>query len=303
MNSCHKCQSNSCVCNTNKVKDDFPCIDLTCLHVDLFGSPFDCKKQIPTPRFSSPNSPLPPKALDRLQQCIEEANDLLRSLGSESDPDNRRQLQLHFLSIRGADVILKIICKEQEIKENEQEIEAVNRNRQKYIKMKKINGKEIEPKLRLKMYKRRKAKRSIIMKNGKIFTAGRDFIQINEVGASVFVFYDRLISVARDKCEHVKQPEQELIDVNRKVRRELAFNFGDFVSKNPELVNLFFGIPLFKQLKEFLGKDVKVKIFDEEIVGTLVKVDEGSLRILKKNDKEMEINLNEICFVKVFNLK
>lgn len=302
MSSCSKCQSNSCVCNTIKVKDDFPCIDLTCLHVDLFGSPFDCKKQIPTPRFSSPNSPLPPRALDRLQRCIEEANDLLRSLGSESDPDNRRQLQLHFLSIRGADVILKVICEEQEIEEDEQEIEAVNRNRNNNTRVE-ISEKEIEPELTLKMNRNSKTKRSIIEKKGKIFTAGRDFIQINQVGASVFVLYDRLISVARDECEHVKQPEQELIDVDRKVRRELAFNFGDFVSKKPELVNLFFGIPLFKQLKEFLGGDVKVKMFDEVIVGTLVKVDEGSIQVLKKNDNKIEINLNEICFVKVFNLK
>jgi hypothetical protein len=273
MSSCYKCQSNSCKCNP----------DLTCLHVDLFGSPFDCKKQIPTPRFSSPNSPLPPKALDRLQRNIEEANDLLRSLGSESDPANRRQLQLHFLSIRGADVSLKIICEEQEKEEHEQESK--------------------EHILNLKMDKNSKTKRSILQKKGKIFTAGRDFIQINQVGASVFVLYDRLIYVARDECEHVKQPEQELIDVDRKVRRELAFNFGDFVSKKPELVNLFFGIPLYKQLKEFLGGDVKVKIFDEEIVGTLVKVDEGVIQVLKRNDNKIEINLNEICFIKVVNLK
>lgn len=299
MSGCSECQSNSCVC----VKGDLPCKDLTCLHVDLFGSPFDCKKQIPTPLFSSPNSPLPPKALDRLQQCIEEANDLLRSLGSESNPDNRRQLQLHFLSIRGANVILKIICEEQELEENEQEIESVNRNRQIKKRVKKISKKEIEPELSLKMNKKSKGKWSIIEKKGKIFTAGRDFIQINQVGSSVFVLYDQLISVARDECEHVKQPEQELIDVDRKVRRELAFNFGDFVAKKPELVNLFFGIPLFKQLKEFLGGDVKVKIFDEEIVGMLVKVDEGSIQVLKKNNKNIEVSLNEICFVKVFNLK
>ena len=303
MSRCGECQSNSCVCNSIEVKEHSPCKDLACLHVDLFGSPFDCKKQISTPRFSSPNSPLPPKALDRLQRSIEEANDLLRSIGSESDPENRRQLQLHFQSIRGAGVILKIICEEPELEENEQEIETVNENRQKYKRVKKNSGKEVEPKLSLKMNKKSKMKRSIIEKKGKIFTAGRDFIQINEVGASVFVLYDRLISVARDECEHVKQPEQELIAVDRKVRRELAFNFGDFVSKKPELVNLFFGIPLFKQLKEFLGEDVKVKIFDEELVGTLIKVDEGSLQILKNDDKEIELNLNEICFVKVLNLK
>lgn len=293
MSECSKCQSNSCACNTKNLKDDFSCIDITCLHVDLFGSPFDCKKQMKTPRFSSPNSLLPPKALDRLQRCIEEANDLLRSIGSDSNPDNRRQLQLHFLSMRGADVILRFICEERDIEENEQvmeesdpEIEAVNKDRKKYT-----------------MTNNSKVKRSIIEKKGKVFTAGRDFIQINEVGASVFVLYDRLISVAIDECEHVKQPEQELIDVNRKVRRELAFNFGDFVSKKPELVNLFFGIPLFKQLKEFLGGDVKVKTFHEEIVGTLVEVDEGAIQILKKNDQKKEINLNEICFVKVLNLK
>ncbi len=309
MSRCRECHSNSCGGNMSISKDEFPCIDLSCDHVDLFGSPFDCKKQIPTPRFSSANSPLPPDELDRLQQCIEEANDLLRSLGSESDPDNRRQLQLHFLSIRGADVILKIICEELEIEENDQEIEgndqeveAVNSDRKQYKKGKKVCGKEAETELSLKISN--SAKRSIIEKKGKIFTAGRDFIQINQVGASVFVHYDRIISVRRDECEQVKQQEQELIGVDRKVRRELAFNFGEFVAKNPELVNLFFGIPLYKQMKEFLGEDVKVKTFNEDIVGTLVKVEEGSIQVLKKDDgKEIQINLNEVCYIKVFNLK
>ena len=292
MSRCSKCRSNSCVCQSFE-----PCDNLTCLHKDLFGSPFDCKKQIPTPHFSSANSSLPPKELDRLQREIEAANDLLRSIGSESNPDNRRQLQLHFLSIRGASVILRIICKEQEQEENEQEVETVNQ------RVKKISGKELDRKLSLKKNKKCKMKKSIIERKGKIYTAGRDFIQINEVGTSVFVLYNRLISVARDECEYVKQPEQELIDVDRKVRRELAFNFGDFVSKKPELVNLFFGIPLFKQLKEFLGEEVEVKTFNEKIVGTLVKVDENSIEIIKKNDIEIEYNLNEICYIKILNLK
>jgi len=278
MSRCGKCRGNSCACNSVK-----PCENLTCLHEDLFGSPFDCKKQIQTPHFSSANSPLTPKELDRLQREIEEANDLLRSIGSESDPDNKRQLQLYFLSIRGANVILKVICKEQEQEENEQETETINQS--------------------LKKNRNCNKEKSIIEMKGKIYTAGRDFIQINEVGSSVFVLFDRLISVARDECEHVKQPEQELIDINRKVRRELAFNFGDFVSQKPELVNLFFGIPLFKQLKEFLGEEVEVKTFDEKIIGTLVKVDENSIQIYKKNDIEIEYNLNDVCFIKILNLK
>ena len=278
MSRCGKCRSNSCGCKSIK-----PCDRLTGLHEDLFGSPFDCKKQIPTPHFSSANSPLPPKELDRLQREIEEANDLLLSIGSESNPDNKRQLQLYFLSIRGANVMLKVICKEQEQEENEQEVEPVNQS--------------------LKKNKSCNMENSIIEMRGKIYTAGRDFIQINEVGTSVFVLYDRLISVARDECEHVKQSEQALIDVDRKIRRELAFNFGEFVSKKPELVNLFFGIPLFKQLKEFLGEEVEVKTFDEKIFGTLVKVDEGSIQIIKKNDIKIEYNLNEICYIKILNLK
>ena len=295
MSECSKCQSNSCVCNTIKVKGDFPCIDLTCLHVDLFGSPYNCKKQILTPLYSSPNSPLPPKELERLQRCIEEANDILRYLGAESNPDNRRQLQLHFLSIRGANIILKIHC------EGQQEIDTVSRNSKKYFKS--FSKKEVVRKLSLKMKKGRKTKRAIIEINGKISTAGRDFIQVNQVGASVFVFYNRLISIAGDECEHVKQPEQELIDIDRKTRRELAFNFGSFVSKNPELVNLFFGNSLFKQLKGYLGDDIKVRTFNKEVIGTLVKVDKATIHVLKKNDKELAINLDEICFVKVFNLK
>ena len=275
MSKCGKCLGNSCVCNCKN--------DLTRLHEDLFGSPFNCKKQIPTRHFSSANSPLPPKELNRLQREIEEANALLRSIGSEGNPDNRRQLQLHFQSIRGADVIIMIICKEQEQEENEQEVETFNQS--------------------LKKHKNCKMENSIIEKRGKIYTAGRDFIQINEVGNSVFVLYDRLISVARDECEYDRQKEQELIDVDRKVRRELAFNFGEFVSKKPELVNLFFGIPLFKQLKEFLGEEVEVKIFAEKMVGTLIKVDEGSIQLFKEDDIEIEYNLNDICYIKILNLK
>ena len=112
--------------------------------------------------------------------------------------------------------------------------------------------------------------------------------------------YSHLISIARDKCE-LDEHEPEFICANQATRRELTFNFGEFVSKNKDLVNLFFGIPLYVQLKEFLGKDVKGKTDEEFFGGTLVKVDEGTIRILNKKG-EQEIHLDKICFIEVLDI-
>ncbi len=64
---------------------------------------------------------------------------------------------------------------------------------------------------------------------------------------------------------------------------------------------MFFGIPLHRQLKEFLGKDVKGKTGEEFFCGTLVKVDEGNIQILNKMG-EKDINIDEICFIEVLDI-
>lgn len=290
MSHYQKCQCNLCVRKSTESNHD-----KSSLHTNLFGSPFNCKKQIPTPKYPSANSLLSPKELDKLQHEIEEANNLLRSIGSVPNINNRRQLQLYIMSIRGTDVILSLICKKQE-PEIEQGVKTKN-------VVKNMSGDKQERHLSLSKTDESKINGRIIELRGKIYTAGRDFIQINGVGYSIFVHYDRLLSIARDQCEYDKQPEQELIDVDQKMRRALAFNFGDFVSHNPELVNLFFGLTLYQQLNEYLGEEVKVRTFSEEIVGTLVKVDEGSIQILNKNNIEKNLNLNDICYIKILNLR
>ena len=109
MNSCSNCFNTSCTCEMQ------PPVNPR----NLFGSPFDCRKQIKTRRFASANSPLTPEELDELQECIEAINDLLRSLGSRRDPNNTRQLQLHFLSLRGASVKAEIICGIEQLDDDE----------------------------------------------------------------------------------------------------------------------------------------------------------------------------------------
>lgn len=235
---------------------------------DLFGTPFCCQNRKRTRRFTSPNSPLDEEELNQLQACIEAANDLLRSLGSESDNENTRQLQLHFLDMSGKKVSAEIICKFKN-----HEADEFSKNSSKAISLK-----------------------------GKIANAGKDFLQINQNGSSVFIFYKNLLAIKRDNSSEGFDEESEFIDANQNLRRTLAFNFGEFVSKNPNLVNLFFGIPLYKMLKQYLGKDVDIFTKEKKFLGTLTKVEEGNVKIFEK-DRERNIAIDEICFLKVLNLK
>ncbi len=113
---------------------------------------------------------------------------------------------------------------------------------------------------------------------------------------------ERLISLSREECETSKLQEQEFIDADRSTRREMVLNFGDFVSKRPELVNLFFGIPLHVQLLQYLGKDIKVKTDDHNIIeGTLFEADEGKIQVENRNGP-IEIDLNQICFLEITSI-
>lgn len=286
MSFCKECRLSPCRCQ--KALDDCSS-SFSCLvpenPVDLFGSPFDCPKQKRTRRFASPNSRLPQDELDDLQACIEMANDLLRSLGSERDRENRRQLQLYFMELKGASVKAKIACTK-----SMQDEDAAQVMRQDVD----MPDEEMDA-------QEHKMKMDVIKKHGKIATAGRDFIQINPVGSFIFIPYNRLISIKRDECD-VPEREPEFLDADRKTRRELAFNFGEFVKKDPDLVNLFFGIPLFKQLKEFIGEDVKVRVGEYILSGLLVCVDEESIQLQCREEK-VEVDIRDVCFVEVLNQK
>ncbi|MDN4492794.1 hypothetical protein [Ureibacillus aquaedulcis] len=242
--------------------------------MDLFGSPYFCQRRIRTRKFASPNSPLDQEALDDLQSCIEGANDLLRSLGSRRDEDNTRQLQLHFMEMRGEIVSAKILC-ECESFEAEESPNTLENN---------------------------STMTSTICLDGKIATAGKDFLQINQNGSAVFILYKKLLSIKMNDFIEEVDLEPQFIDAEKNLRRKLAFNFGEFVSKNPNFLNLFFGVPLFCILTEYCGKDSIVFTTKGMVKGTISGIDRDQVTLLD-NRGEIDIDLDEICYLKVINLK
>lgn len=269
--SCHASMENPCpqggFCCPGRISANVP--------NDRFGSPCDCPKTIPTARFNSPNSPLPPDELNRLQKCIEEINDMLRTIGNpnepeEGDPPNQRQLQLHFRALRGSLVKVMVDCQNEELE---------------------------------------------IL--GLLQEAGIDFIQVNTLEQKKLIPFERICSLKHEnsKAENFEH-EQELLNIDTCLRREITFNFGEIVSRSPELINMFFGIPLRLFLLSLVGCELEIKTDDEDelVSGILCSVNENQFRLqLFENDEQIEpndsckqeedgirtINFNEVCFISV----
>lgn len=272
MNRCSKCKKYICNCKDIQ-KDQSFLLPLEQIPDVYLETSFKCPDEIPTPVFASPNSSLSEAKLNELQLCIEEANNLLRSLGSQSDPENTRQLQLHLLKLQGIHVSVKINCKFEETKTS-----IVNGSKKK--KTTKIIEKQLID--------------TVEEKSGVFCTAGRDFILLNTESGYLFILFDRLISLSRLSKSQNEDPS--LQDVGRKVKKELVLNFGNFVSKKPELINLFFGIPLYMQLQKYIDKLIMVKTDTQIISGTLLFADENNIRIKNKQNVST-INIKDICFL------
>ena len=83
---------------------------------------------------------------------------------------------------------------------------------------------------------------------GQLETAGQNFLQINQIGKTTFVLFERICSVSRNTTHESEDHMQALINIGECERRELVLNFGNFVARKPALANLFFGIPLHLQM-------------------------------------------------------
>lgn len=248
MKRCKKCKKLTCSCNT-------------------------CNLKIPTPVFSSPNSSLPKAQLEELKFCIDEANKLLQSLGSESDPENTRQLQLHFLKLQGVNVTVKIKCRYVE------KAKVVTKNKKRRKAIKTLNDQVIE---------------TIEEIAGLLCIAGRDFLQLNSLCGPILILYKQMISLSQiDNCQ-----EQEPHDLEQIKNKEMVLNFGDFVSKRPELINLFFGIPLYMQLQNFIGENIQVKTDLLMLSGTLLSANENNIHI-KTQKGGNHVIINDISFLQV----
>lgn len=239
---------------------------------------FSCPEQIPTKRFSSPNSPLSPIDLVELKACIEQINTLLLAVGSPRNPDNLRGLRIHFRRLRGVLARVNVEC---------------NSSQEHII--------------------------------GRLKDAGRDYIELDTVGQREFILFQRICSfthAAAETCEKFYIHEPELLDIDPCLRRDLVLNFGKVVSSNPELFNIFFGLPLHLRLLQEIDCKVEVRMEAKEklIKGILTSSQEKFIEVKtnekkntnekqtekdgKREDKEdnkeiQRVNFDDICFIRV----
>lgn len=255
MKRCLTCNRFTCICEMDSQKKNSNCYE---------ESGHNCPKKIKTPLYASPNSGLSEEQLNELQHCIEEANDLLRTLGARSNPENTRQLQLHLLKLQGLPVSVKIQFNFEGLRERT---------------IKKILENEtIDSTLEIK---------------GVLGISGRDFIQLDTKSGCIFIFYERLASVTRSEEDHEHKQEMH----SQKINKELVFNFGKYVSTKPDLINLYFGIPLHMLLQDYIGENVEVKTDKEKVSGTLATIDENTVQIkIANKNRVKKIPLQAICY-------
>ncbi|TRZ39954.1 hypothetical protein CEQ21_03150 [Niallia circulans] len=245
---------------------------------DRFGSPNVCPSTIPTPRYNSPNSSLPIHQLNRLQACIEEINDTLRTIGNPRDPENpeepqrQRQLQQHFRALRGSLVKVVVTCHDEKV--------------------------------------------TLL---GILEDAGANFILLNTLSEKKLLLFERICLLKHENNDaETFDHEQELLHIDKCLRREITFHFGEIVGRSPELINIFFGIPLHLYMLPFIGCKIEVKTDEEVLIsGILCEVDENQFRLEVNEEAEEDgdeeikidpcleedgvrtINFDEMCFISI----
>ena len=241
---------------------------------DRFGSPNICQPTIPTPRYNSPSSSLPLRELNALQACIEEINDTLRTIGNPRNPNDPEQQQRQ--------------------RQLQQHFRALRFSLVKVIVD--CHDEEIE-----------------IL--GILEDAGANFIKLNTLGERKLILFNRICLLKHENNDaETFEHQQELINIDICLRREITLHFGEIVGRSPELINIFFGIPLYLFLLPIIGCKIRVKTDGEEIIsGILCEVDENQFRLELMEEPEQAdvldpcagedgvrtINFNEICFISI----
>jgi hypothetical protein len=139
---------------------------------------------------------------------------------------------------------------------------------------------------------------------GVVVAAGKDYLQLSVKGAFTYILYAKIMTmkVNKYKCIRSKQAPA-LTDLSKQKRRALTLNFGDIVSGNPTLLNMFFGIPLTTVLLSYLHSRIQIKgEAGECISGTLMNTTESEISLqLDSTGHLKKYKLNEICIVRMNN--
>ncbi|MBY0095886.1 hypothetical protein [Mesobacillus maritimus] len=274
-----------------------------------------CPERILTPLYPSPNSCLPHEELEELEARIEEGNRLLLDLGLSDrgngfDDDfaelNEEARMRAFDSLVGQIVRVKIECEAEEEVEEENEVVGSTPGGSNTIK--KVIAKRRVGRLSRKKKKvlKESLKRTRVPANtrqtkrtveGRVHLVGRNFVLLKSTDKEIFIPLLKVCSIYLKNRFARPANEADLLCIDPCFRRALTFRFGETVASSPELIQLFYRIPLNIYLLLLEGKRIRVRLADTIVVGTLIKVEKEQIRLSLKNDKERTISLNQICSI------
>lgn len=114
---------------------------------------------------------------------------------------------------------------------------------------------------------------------GKVTLSGLEFVSLEEEGTTWLYPYSQIETIKPYGRYAEPFNDPELSQIDPCFRRELTFHFGDVVSSSPELLQLFFRIPLDVYLLLFKGKHVQVKMMESASEGILADVYKDSITL------------------------
>lgn len=293
---------------------------------DDFCIPEDCcPLRLETPKFPSPTSCLPEEQTEELERQIDATNELLLNFAlSNEQPELGKMKSLEGLIEQLVEIELDCeeteVCKPTKKTTQIEAKESVVKRKRKIWKWRRQVGKiqkrnykikkpRVGKRANLKKVSKRKQEKAVNQEKvivrdnikicGVVCFVGRDFVVLRESNEQIIIPLSKIISLKTDS--RILQPlnKPELLNIDPCLRRSLTFNFGETVSCSPELIDIFFKTTLAIFLLNRLHKNMKIKIEDEEIEGTLVEVTSESMRISLCNEKEMDIPFLSVCFITI----
>ncbi|MEW6049279.1 MAG: hypothetical protein AB1609_22880, partial [Bacillota bacterium] len=140
---------------------------------------------------------------------------------------------------------------------------------------------------------------------GRVGMAGRDFLELKVGRRLILIPYRSLCSIRRKvggKRPAPQEHRQALLNIDPSLRRRLILRFGEVVSADGALMNLFFGLPLRLKMKDFVGRGVVVATVRTGTVpvlhGVLEAVGEEALQLNAARRTE-RVSFDDICFVRI----
>lgn len=132
--------------------------------------------------------------------------------------------------------------------------------------------------------------------SGVVMMAAFDFILLSRDDYKIIVPYEQIESVKASGCYAELVPGANLLNINPHLRRKLTFQFGKIVGSSPELIQLFFKIPLAVYLLLFEDQTIKARVGRSLIEGVLVDVNKESI-VLEMNKEKSIIAIGNIAHI------